>query len=221
MTEYKLTTPKDSHGQPIRLFKARAENNAAKAIDQLTGVCMGILADGVVSEAEACFFAEWVKKFAPLEPVWPFTDVLGRIERIFADGRCDDEERQELKGVMESLCGFSSEADPAETYSTTLPLDDPFPNLEFPEREFVVTGKFAYGTRKKVFEAISAQGGIPVDSAPTYRSHYLVIGLFSSRDWINTNHGRKIERALELRDSGSGIAIISEEHWQSMCVSRC
>lgn len=195
------------------MFRANADNNAAKAIDQLTGVCAGILADGAVSEAEAKFFAEWVNQYTHLEPIWPFTDVLARVERIFSDGQCDEDEREELKGVMESLCGYTSDANPSETYSTTLPLDEPFPELVFPEREYVITGKFAFGTRKKVCEAILGRGGVPVDSSPTRRSHYLVVGLFSSRDWINTNHGRKIERALELRSSGSGIAIISEQHW--------
>jgi len=63
-------------------------------------------------------------------------------------------------------------------------------------------------------EAISDRLGIVLDSFPTRESHYLVIGTFASRDWANTNFGRKIERAVELRDSGSGIYIISEEYWQ-------
>ena len=96
MKTYTLTTPKDANGQPLRMFKANLENNVSKAIDQLSGICSGILADGVVTEQEATFFAEWVCKFAPFEPVWPFTDILARVERVFADGRCDDEEREEL-----------------------------------------------------------------------------------------------------------------------------
>jgi hypothetical protein len=219
MKTYVLTTPKDANGQPLRMFKANLENNVSKAIDQLSGICSGILADGVINDREAAFFAEWVRKFAPFEPVWPFTDILARVERIFADGRCDDEEREELKGVMEALCGHTAEAKPAETYSTTLPLDTPLPDLIlFPERVFTITGKFAFGTRRKVMEAIEARGGIPSDSSPTRDSHYLVIGVFASRDWANTNYGRKIERAVELRDSRSGIAIISEEHWKRFVV---
>jgi len=214
MTEYTLSTPKDAHVQPLRLFKANLENNVSKAIDQLSGICSGILADGEVSQAEAAFLADWVRKFAPFEPVWPFTDILARVERIFADGHCDDDERAELKGVMEALCGYTATAKPDETYSTTLPLDTPLPDLIFPERQFVITGKFAFGTRRKVSEAISTLGGIATDSAPSRTSHYLVVGVFASRDWANTNYGRKIERAVELRDSGSGIAIISEEHWK-------
>lgn len=219
MKSYTLISPKDAHGQPIRMFKANLENNVSKAIDQLSGICAGILADGVVSEQEAIFFAEWVRKFAPFEPVWPFTDILARTERIFADGRCDDEEREELKQVMEALCGYTAMANPAETFSTSLPLDLPPPDLiVFPDRVFTITGRFAFGTRRKVMEAIQERGGITSDSAPSRESSYLVIGVFASRDWANTNYGRKIERAVELRESGSGIAIISEEHWKNFVV---
>lgn len=215
MRTYILKTRTDDHGQPIGLFKANLENNVSKAIDQLSGICAGILADGVVTEQEAEFFANWVRKFAPFEPVWPFTDILARVERIFEDGHCDEAEREELKGVMEALCGYTTQAKPEETYSTTLPLDSPLPDpVVISERVFAITGRFAFGTRRTVMEAIQHRGGIPSDSPPTRESHYLVIGVFASRDWANTNYGRKIERAVELRSSGSGLAIIPEEHWR-------
>lgn len=216
MKKYVLSTSKDLHGQPIRLFKAHLENNTSKAIDQLSGICSGILADGQVNDAEAHFFADYVRKFATCEPVWPFTDILERVTRIFSDGHCDEDEREELKAVMEKLCGHFDQGDPSETYSMTLPLDNPLPNpIIFPERNFVITGRFAYGTRSKVAEAISNLGGVSTSSTPTRKTNYLVIGLFASRDWANTNYGRKIERARELRDEcGSGISIISEEYWK-------
>jgi NAD-dependent DNA ligase len=208
-------TLSDAHGQPVRLF--HRANNTAKAVDQLVGICTGILADGEVNENEAIFFAEWVRKHAPAEPVWPFTDVLQRIERIFADGVCDAEERAELKDVMEALCGFSQEPPllMAENLSTSLPLCMPQPHpLLFANQQFVVTGKFAYGARTAVFDAITALGGLPTDSAPTKTTNYVVIGVFASRDWINTSHGRKIEKAVQLREKGTGINIVSEEHWK-------
>jgi hypothetical protein len=215
MRTYNLVTPKDGDGQPLRLFKANLENNLSKAIDQLSGICAGILADGVVNEREPEFFGNWVRKYDAFQPVWPFTDVLSRVERIFADGRCDADEREELKGIMEALCGYAPESTPTETCSTTLPLNSPCPEpIHFPQRVFTITGKFAFGTRRKVAEAIEARGGTASDSAPTHESHYLVIGFFASRDWIHTNYGRKIERAVELRESGSGLAIVSEEHWK-------
>jgi NAD-dependent DNA ligase len=120
---------------------------------------------------------------------------------------------------MEALCGHTSDLKPKETNSTTLPLDAPAPDpILFSEHSFAITGRFAYGTRRKVKEAIETRGGTTSDSAPTRESHYLVIGIFASRDWYNTNYGRKIERAVELRDSGCGIAIVSEEHWKKFVV---
>ena len=50
--------------------------------------------------------------------------------------------------------------------------------------------------------------------ATARNTNYLVIGTFASRDWANRNYGHKIEHAVELRESGSGISIISEEHWK-------
>lgn len=215
MKTYVLTCPKDAHGQPIRLFRANLENNVSKAIDQLSGICAGILADGIVTEAEAEFFAQWVHKYAQLEPIWPFTDILARVHRVFADGRCDEAEREELKGVMQAICGFTQDPKPAETYSCTLPLDSPPPSpVEFQGRNFNITGRFAFGTRKKVFQTIEGMGGIATDSPPTRESHYLVIGTFASRDWAFTNYGRKIERAVELRKDHGRISILSEEHWR-------
>lgn len=215
MRTYILTTPINADGQPVRMFRAAQENNEAKAIDQLSGICEGMLADGAVSEQEAKYFAEWVRKHAALHPVWPFTEVLSRVERIFADGICTDDERQELKEIMEALCGRQPAKTAGETYSSTLPFNAPPPHpIEFANRIFNITGKFAFGPRQRVMEAISGKGGIAIDSTPTHESNYMVVGIFASRDWIHTNYGRKIERAIELRNAGSGIVIISEEHWK-------
>lgn len=214
---YVLTTTRDAHGQPFALF--RHADNTQKAIEQLAGICAGILADGIVNPSEATFFANWIQQFRSFEPVWPFNDILARVERIFDDGVCDAEECRELQGVMEAICGYSSSSTAEATYATSLPLDSPLPDqISFSEREFVVTGHFAYGTQQ-VFDVIARHGGRPTDASPSRRTHYLVIGTFASRDWINTNHGRKIEKAVELRQKGTGLQIISEEHWRQFITS--
>src|SRR5258708_1298161 len=172
MRTYKLTTPKNADGQPVRMFRAARENNEDKAIDQLSGICAGILADGVVNEQEAIFFAEWVRQHAPLEPTWPFTDILERIDRIFAHGHCTEDEREELKEVMEALCGHSSASVSPENYSTTLPFTSPPPSpIAFSNRIFNITGKFAFGARKKVTDAIIDKKGVIGDSMPSHKSH--------------------------------------------------
>lgn len=212
--EYRLSEPNDSHGQPIRFVRANFENNVSKAIDQLSGLACGILADGVVTEKEARVFFEWVRKFSAYEPIWPFTELLDRINQIFADGIIDPEEQVELIEIMKSIAGAGDE-DPSENFSSNLPLDRPQPDtIEFREMSFVITGRFAFGTRRKVNEQLLTRNAIVASGGPTKNTHYLVIGAFASRDWIHANYGRKIERAVELRSEGTGIRIISEETWK-------
>ena len=42
----------------------------------------------------------------------------------------------------------------------------------------------------------------------------LVVGAVASRDWLHSSYGRKIMRAVELRDSGRTVGIIGEDHWR-------
>jgi hypothetical protein len=105
---------KDPNGQPRRLFKFNHENNVSKAIDQLSGICAGILADGVVCDKEAFFFKEWVEKYAELEPVYPFTEILKRIHRIFSDGVIDAAEKEELSDIMRQITGRGLYSDPSQ-----------------------------------------------------------------------------------------------------------
>jgi len=203
----------DGDGQPKYAFNM--SNNCAKAFEQLSGICHGILADGEVNLVEAKYFHDWLRRHNLLDSGWALDSVIKRVARIFDDGVITDEERQELKAIMEAIVGADGTVT-AQPKSTTLPLDDPPPPLlAFPQRYFCVTGKFAYGTRSTVFAAIEARDGIPTDAFPTKSTNYLVIGTFASRDWINTNYGLKIQRAVDLRANKTGIQIISEDHWRN------
>jgi len=106
---------------------------------------------------------------------------------------------------------FDAEAQTASR-STTLPVDDPEPNVEFTGSVFVVTGTFVHGERALVHAAIEQRGGLS-SASPSKKTRYLVIGELGSRDWINSNAGRKIEKAVALRSDGHPVAIITEGHW--------
>jgi NAD-dependent DNA ligase len=217
MKTYIIKPPTDFYGKPLPIFKSGRSSDHDKAIDQLVGLCIGILSDGEVNEKEAEYFNQWLRTHAPLEPVWPFTDIISRLDRIYADGICDAEEQEEMREIMSALCGIQRESRPAsgEQHSTTLPLDNPPPKVLFEDKRFHITGKFAFGSRTKVIETINRLGGTALDVTPNRDANYLVVGVFASQMWANTSFGRKIERAVELRESGSGIAIIGEEHWKN------
>jgi hypothetical protein len=56
--------------------------------------------------------------------------------------------------------------------------------------------------------------GGKVVGAPSSLTDYLIIAQLGSKDWMHSTHGRKIEKAVKLRDEDNAkIAIISEKHW--------
>ena len=43
--------------------------------------------------------------------------------------------------------------------------------------------------------------------------NYLVLGEISSRDWKHSTHGLKILKAVQHKENGVNISIISEKDW--------
>lgn len=188
--------------------------NYGKAADQLIGIARGIMCDDDVSDAEAAAFRQFVERFYALENTFPFDLLKARLDRIFGDGRVDDDERAELRSIMRSLGGLTDDPDfGVENISCSFPLDEPPPTVTFPGCEFVVTGRFAFGTRARVHAAIKNAGGTTHDTV-RQATQFLVIGHFASRDWLHTSYGLKIQRAVELRQAELPIAIICEQHWK-------
>jgi hypothetical protein len=202
---------RDNDGQPTN----RAYNESrrlARTISELLGLAKGIVMDGVVTQEEAEGLAEWVLRNREFVTVWPLDILIERFDRIFADGKVDEEERNELKELLEALVGAGA-TDRLDVHGTTqLPLTQPPPLIQFPGKVFVLTGKFTYGSRRKCEEQIRIRGGV-CESSVTLRTHYLVVGLLASRDWIQTSYGRKIEKAVEIIRGQGDLAIISEQHW--------
>ena len=64
-------------------------------------------------------------------------------------------------------------------------------------KNFVVTGEFLNFKRKELEDKIKARGG-KLQSMPTAKTSYIIIGGIASDGWANGNYGRKIEAALEL-----------------------
>ena len=79
-------------------------------------------------------------------------------------------------------------------------------------RIFVFTGQMAFGPRQDCQRHVELFGGL-CEASVTRRTNYLVIGTFASRDWAHTSFGRKIEKAVGLRDRGQPLAIVAEHHW--------
>lgn len=202
-------TARNVHGDPDPSINV--EHRIRRDTSEMLGLAKGILFDGVVTEEEAMGLMNWADERPDFAMAWPGNVIYRRLRKIFDDGHASDEEREDLRALLEELVGEGGTVG-GETATTGLPLDDPVPIIELPDRVFAFTGRFAYGTRKACEEAVRRNGGW-VEPRVTKRTDFLVIGTFASRDWLHTNYGRKIEKAVAYRDADGFLRIVSEEHW--------
>lgn len=182
-----------------------------RLIDELIGVCRGVIADGIIDESEAIFLGQWIEKNRQVADRWPANIVYARVTEMLRDGILSANEKAELLTTLRDLTGESSPLQ-EPNHSTLLPLTKPEPIIEFTGKTFCLTGKFVFGSTKDCEDTISEIGGSLVNQ-PTQNTDYLVIGEFCSPDWIHTTFGRSIERAIELESQGNDIKIISERQW--------
>jgi hypothetical protein len=201
----------DEDGQPENRFFNR-ERSLDRDISELLGLAKGLLADGDISPSEVGMVANWVSEHPDTVAEWPVSILFDRLERIFADGRIDNPEREDLAELLSSLVGGTTGTVLGQDGSSTLPLDAPPPAIRWDGAVFVVTGRLAFGPRALCKKQIEKLGGLCHDRI-TLKTNYLIVGTFASRDWIQGSYGRKIEEAVELRKQGHAIAIIGEDHW--------
>jgi hypothetical protein len=202
----------DPHGQPFNVLFNRARRTE-RDLSELLGLAKAMLSDGVINEAEATYLRNWGNNHPDALAQWPTSQIFARLHQHFADGRIDEAERLELHELLSHLVGGTSSLVLGFEGATTLPLDAPAPRICWgPDTVYVFTGRFAYGTRADCEREVTQRGG-RCEEIITKRTTCVVIGTFGSRDWAQTSYGRKIQRAVKLRDAGSGISIVGEDHW--------
>ncbi len=172
----------------------------------------GVLADGIVTEAEAMLLREWVNRHPDAAGTWPMSKLKERLDLIFEDGKVDSGERQDLSELLEMIVGGTAGVVAGADAATELPLDRPPPRIAWTGSVFVFTGKFVFGPRAACERQVTTLGGL-AEKIVTKRTRYLVLGTLASRDWIQTSFGRKIESAVEYREAGVPLAIVGEDHW--------
>lgn len=180
-------------------------------IDQLIGLANGMVADGIVNQAEAESLKAWLQRHYAGES--PLTArLLEQVEGALADGVLDDEESAALHdALMELIGGPTEEGEMKKT--ATLPLDPSPRQVVVEGNSFVFTGTGVFGSRKAMHEATEGNGGT-IHKSVTLKTGYLVLGTYVTPAWIHQSFGRKIEKAIEYRDlRRSGLKIVHEEDW--------
>lgn len=202
----------DADGQPTN-WHFGGSRVCRRGLDELIGLCKGVMADGRLTQEEAQLLLSWLNTNWSVHDVWPANILVARFEKILEDGVIDADELRDLEDTIRKMLGDEPVYGYQGMMATRLPLCDPPPDIEFPGQEFCLTGKFVYGSRRACEDAIYQRGG-SCASGVRWDTRYLVIGAIGSRDWLHSTHGMKIEKALEYRDARcTGLSIVAEEHW--------
>jgi NAD-dependent DNA ligase len=185
---------------------------ADRLVAELLGVCKGLVCEGVVSDGELLGLRRWIGAHPGVQHGYPGSVLTSRLLHVFEDGVISDGERAELSEVLMDLTGETLDHHQPLNRSTRLPLDHPVPTILFDGREHVFTGRMLYGTRSQIARLVTDRGG-RVGSTVTRQTDYLVVGPIGSRAWLESTHGTKILRALELRTGGHAVHIVAEDAW--------
>lgn len=181
-----------------------------RQVTELIGVCRGCIADGLVNEQEAAFLQKWLAAHAGITINPVVCDLVRKITHLLEAKVQHQEDAKALFEVLENFTGSDFELGEL-LKSSGLPFDEPQPGLQFAGMRYCFTGTFAFGSRNECEAAVHKRGAEA--GSLTKGTNYLVIGAYATESWIQSAYGRKIERAMELKQQGCPIAIVGESHW--------
>ena len=195
---------------PINPSLAKHKTN--RAIEHLLGLVTGLVADGQLNNLEIVMLSTWISSHPEVTNEYPGSIIALNIEEILKDGVITDDERSHLLKTLFQLASTDFISTGSATDEVVrLPVDDDAsPN--FINATVCFTGDFVFGTRSKCWEHTEKIGAQCTDSL-TKKVNVLVVGTNVSKDWIHTSFGRKIQQAVELRNGGHDIYLISEKRW--------
>lgn len=200
------------YGERMDIFtRFNNKNIQDRQIDTLIGLSKGLIADNAINQKEAEFLYTWLIQSQQVSDSPIIDNLLNKVHLMLEDGVLDSDESAELLSILRMVSGDESEiGELAKT--TSLPLDLPAPRISFEGQSFLFTGTCAFGTRKDCQDIIASLGGVNAKGV-TKSLNYLVLGTYVTDSWMHENFGRKIEKAMEYREKGLPLLIISEEHW--------
>lgn len=181
-----------------------------RQVNELLGMAKMITADGIVSQDEAEYLQKWLVANQAISSNPVVTRLMQRVEAMLRDNVLDADEAEELFDTLHRFTGGDFELGEL-TKASRLPIDNPVPEIRFTGCQYVFTGTFAFGPRRECEQAVGERGGSA--GRLSRGTDYLVIGVYATDSWAHSAFGRKIEQALDMREKGYGLAIVSEEDW--------
>lgn len=188
------------------------QRELSKSSQVLAGIITGIVADGNLHDMEIQMLNTWLSANPEVVSRWPGSAIASQLHTVLADGFVSADEREHLLHELQLLVGNDfSNSGSVTSEVAALPYDLEC-LIDVRGVHVCHTGEFLYGTRTACERLTELAGGVATGSV-TKKTGFLVVGTHVSSAWVNTSYGRKIERAMELREDGHLISIVSEKRW--------
>lgn len=139
-----------------------------RSINELIGLCRGILLDGQVNRLELDGLQSWVAANMEAASTYPMCVVIDFLTEVYADGEATQRECDAAAVLFGKIIGMTeggiATTESGRALSSSLPLDKPMPPVVFQDKTFVFTGELAYAPRDKCKETIEGLGGFTKDT---------------------------------------------------------
>ena len=128
-----------------------------RLVDELIGICRGVIADSVIDEREAIFIGQWIENHREVADRWPVNIVYARVTEMLRDGILSGEEKIELLATLRDLTGEGSPLQEPNR-STTLPLTRP----HHPDQSMT----FSYASESSLYSSLSFTPWLKAPTSP-------------------------------------------------------
>lgn len=206
-------------------FTSRAAyyDEVTSAIQFLSGMIHGIMADGELSDKEIQAIKTWIDDNDFLAGTYPFDEINSLLTSVLADKKISEDERNTLLAFFSNIIEFRNSLNLTEQDFVDLRKEYSVdgicslcPEIKIEGRTFCFTGESVHGTRKEIYETITRLGGVCRNSV-SKKTDYLIVGNCGNPCWAYACYGRKIEEAMTLRKEGGHVVIVNEtDFWDTV-----
>lgn len=189
-------------------------------LQYLQGLIHGILADGVITETEVSRLTNWMNEHPELAGCYPFDEIYSVLLEIMKDKKIDAEEHEFLKAFFSEFATLSINnqlriTPELKSKITTLGVCAVDPEILFQNKIFTFTGFSIKGSRKHFSECITSKGAT-FNNNVVKDIDYLIYGSGSNPFWAYSCYGRKVEKVMQFRKTGSKAIIVHEnDFWDA------
>jgi hypothetical protein len=170
-----------------------------KNIDELIGICQGILADNLINKDEIDFIYGWIQgKFSKdeIKKFFIVNYIYNNLEKSLETSNLNDKDFNNFKNKLKNI----------------ISLDSILDNINSIENNSICCCSGIFSEDKTTIKQILKNKNITITKNVTLDINYLIIGSLGNPEWKHGLYGNKIEKAIDYRDKKkTGLVIISEQ----------